>query len=194
MTQHQVLFCPFCRERFEGRSSCPEHELRLLPLDQIRVEAEPDDDPDDDPEDADEDDRRPRDERPLALLDPRYGRGVVALGALLAGASLGLELVRLHGEPLRTYELARGLPSLWTVLLVSFCALYVVVRRRTPRALRSLRVLVPLLGGGLALTLTLAALRLGRGLAQAPAAYAIAIAALLLVVGGARLGTVSTRA
>lgn len=191
MTKHQVLFCPFCRERFEGRSSCPEHELRLLPLHQIRVEAEPDDDPDDV---CDDDDGLPRDERPLALLDPRYGRGVVALGALLAGASLGLELVRLHGEPLRTYELARGLPSLWTVLLVSFCAIYVVVRRRTPRALRSLRVLVPLLGGALALTLTLAGLRLGRGLAQAPAAYAIAVAALLLILGGARLGTVSTRA
>ena len=30
-----VLFCPFCRESFEGETHCPEHELALVPFDRL---------------------------------------------------------------------------------------------------------------------------------------------------------------
>ena len=30
-----ILFCPFCRDGFEGVEECPEHELTLLPIDRL---------------------------------------------------------------------------------------------------------------------------------------------------------------
>jgi hypothetical protein len=185
MTQHQVLFCPFCREGFEGMASCPDHALRLVPRDQIAPTLTGDDEPgDDEPNDR----TVHPDERAIALLDPRHGRSLVALGGGLAGAALLLELAPLGGRPLPTYQIATVLPSLWTLLLVCFCVFYVLARRRTPRALRSLRVLVPLLGGVVMLTLAMAVKRLGTLVMSGTAAYVMVASALLLVWGGARLG------
>lgn len=180
MTEHQGLFCPFCREPFEGRASCPDHTLALVPFDQLAL-AESDAD------DTEEREIHP-DERPIALLDPRWGRGVVALGALLAGAALALDLAPLGGRVFRAYQVAAALPSLWTLLLASFSALYVLFRRRTPRELRALRVLVPLLGGVVMLTLALALRRLGTAVFTGSAAYAMVASAVALVWGGVRLG------
>ena len=30
-----ILFCPFCRESFEGEAVCPEHDLELVPIDRL---------------------------------------------------------------------------------------------------------------------------------------------------------------
>jgi len=188
MAEHQVLFCPFCRESFEGRSTCPDHELTLVSFDRLRPEERPHE-PDEEPDPRAPE--RPVDERPLALLDPRYGRGTVALGGLLALVALGLRPLELPGFDLvRTYQLARAIPSLWTLLLVAFTVAFVLSRRRTPRALRSLRVLVPLLALVSPASLAWALVRLGGtgGHPLGAAVYAVALSSLLLVAGGLRLG------
>jgi hypothetical protein len=188
MAQHQVLFCPFCRESFEGQSQCPEHELTLVPLTRLGAAV-----PESELPDAHDDDldppKLPRDLRPLALLDPREGRGWVALGALCQLAALPLPLLRVDAtEPVATYELARAIPSLWTLTLVAFTVFYTLARRRTPRALRGLRVVVPALGG-VALTCVLWAFgRLGFQAIPGAGSYVIVAGALLLGRFGSRLG------
>lgn len=188
MAKHQVLFCPFCRESFEQLEACPEHELPLVPVDQL-----PASDPHDDAEDVDEiEPAQPvvaQDERVHGPLELRYGRGLVALGALLNASALALQLVRLEGAPmLRTFELARARPSLWTLGLVSFTALYALTRRRTPRALRGLRVLVPLLALISPATLFWVLLRVGPVGELGLAVHAVLLATLLMLYGGVQLG------
>ena len=188
MAEHQVLFCPFCCESFEHQTRCPEHELSLVSFDQLRINSAL---IDDEPE-ADELAARalPSDDRPLALLDPRHGRGWVGLGALLNAAALALPLGQGHGAAgVAAYRLARAMPSLGTLVLVSFTVLYALGRRRTLRRLRGLRVLVPLLALLSPLSLGWASLRLGAA-APGAAVYAVALASLLLVVGGLGLGSV----
>jgi hypothetical protein len=203
MAEHQVLFCPFCRDSFEGRKTCPAHDLalvtfeRLAPADHERFEES-------DESEADQSslgretsrfDASARDDRPCGVFEPRHGRAEVALGALLVGAALPLELVKFpHQPPLHTYELARALPSLWTLGLVCFTALYALARRRTLRELRGLRVLVPALA--LVAPFTVGWLlyrRFGDDVAFGPAVYAVVLGSLLLLVGGLRLGA-ATRA
>ena len=187
MTEHQVLFCPFCGDSFEGRATCPAHELSLVPYDQLALPPDTDD-RDDCAAQATADEAAP-----LGLLDPRGGRAQVTLAALLLGLAMPLGLLRVGDLTLRTYEVARRLPSLWTWSLVSFCVIYLLGRRRTPHALRGLRVVVPWLGLVALLTLGLAVARLGVD-ARGPAAYAAATGGVLLVAFGLRLGNVSTRA
>src|SRR3954447_13256416 len=103
MTEDQVLFCPFCRESFEGRSKCPEHDLALVGFDKLGPDPF---EPENMPEVVDE--------TPLATIDPAFGRGYVAAGALLNFLSLGFEFVRASADHpgLSTRQLAVSLPSL----------------------------------------------------------------------------------
>ncbi len=147
------------------------------------------------------------DDRPLAALDPRYGRGLVAAGAVLNALALGFEFVRGVGKSagLSVRELAITAPSLWTLPIVSFTLLYVLRRRRTPRALRGLRVLVPLLALVSPVTCAWVLFRLHRGvvvwatggrtigLGPGSAFLVVAVASLLILVGGARLGVPRAR-
>jgi hypothetical protein len=191
MAREKVLFCPFCRESFEGEAACPEHEIPLVPFDKLpRSEL-----------DAVDDDGAPAqlaDDSVLATFDPRLGRLWVGLGALLNAAALALVFARnAQGRAVRTYELASYAPSLWTLLLVSFTLLFVLKRRRTPRALRGLRVLVPALAWVSPITVAWVLFRLRAGLVPhvrlsnvdpGVAVALVLIAALLVFVGGLRLG------
>ncbi|HEY6878124.1 MAG TPA: hypothetical protein VI299_08885 [Polyangiales bacterium] len=183
MAQHQVLFCPFCRESFEGLEQCPEHELPLVGLARLRGDEAPDGEHDDDLDGP----KVPGDLRPLALFELRHGRGWVALGALCQLAALSLPFGD-AGQAIATYQLARAVPSLWTLSLVAITVFYVLARRRTLRALRSLRVLVPGLGAVALACLLWAYGRLGWSVTPALGSYAMVIGAVLLAVGGARLG------
>ncbi len=186
MAQHQVLFCPFCRESFEGQNHCPEHELALVPLTRLDARNVLDADPEGD--DLDEP-RLSRDLQPLALFDPRQGRGWVALGALCQLLALALPLLRTDASAaVATYELARGIPSLWTLSLIAFTVLYTLARRRTPRALRGLRVVVPALGAVALACLLWAYGRLGFQAVPTLGSYVITVGALLLALFGLRLG------
>jgi hypothetical protein len=188
MAEHQVLFCPFCRESFEGLESCPEHDLRLVPFSKLA----PDQSEKTTLSHVDED-------QSLALYELRFGRAYVALGALANLLALPLPLIRLSGgKSYSTLFVAAARPALWTLALVTFTLLFVLQRRRTLRALRGMRVLVPLLAcvspatvlwelqrlrGGAAAWLTR-----GEPLELGPALYVVLAAAVVIAVGGTRLG------
>src|SRR4051812_41261443 len=76
-----ILFCPFCRECFEGESRCPEHDLGLVPFDQLARTAE----------DLAAD--IPREDEDVSVFDGRFGRGIVALGTALFFVSFGMTFV-----------------------------------------------------------------------------------------------------
>jgi fumarate reductase subunit D len=181
MAQHQVLFCPFCRESFEGQNTCPEHELALVPLTRLEASATPDPEHDDDP------DGPPPELRALGLFDPRQGRGGVALGALCQLAAFPLPLARMD-KPVATYELAHAIPSLWTLSLIAFTVFYALARRRTPHGMRSLRVVVPAMGAVALACLLWAFGRLNFQAPPAAGAYLILAGALMLGAFGTRLG------
>jgi hypothetical protein len=190
MAEHQVLFCPFCRESFEGARVCPDHDLALVPLHKLPPDAS-----------AAEATEETEDDTPLELVDARFGRGYVAAGAVLNATAMGAEFVRFPGgRALTTLTLASSMPALWTLLLVSFTLLFVLRRARTPRALRALRVLVPALACVGPLTLIWELLRIRGGTAlwvaqvrssqasPGSALYIALAASLLIIFGGVRLG------
>jgi hypothetical protein len=191
MAAHQVLFCPFCRECFEGLTRCPEHDLALVGFERLGP------DPLDEAHDPDV-----VDSTPLEPLDPGFGRGWVAAGAVLNALALGFEFVRGVGPSagLSVLELAITAPSLWTLPIVSFVLLFVLRRRSTPRALRSLRVLVPMLAFVSPITCGWVMWRLHQGVAvwatgkrmigleAGSAWHVVALASVFMLVGGVRLG------
>jgi hypothetical protein len=191
MSEDQVLFCPFCRESFEGRTACPEHDLALVSFEKLGPDPfEPENMPE------------VIDETPLAAIDPSFGRGYVGVGALLNGMALSCDFVRARaGHPgLSTRALAVSLPSLWTLALVSFTLLFILKRRRTPRAMRSVRVLVPVLALVSPASVAWALHRVDQGVivwatgqrlvgAEAGSAiYVVGVASCLILWGGLRLG------
>jgi hypothetical protein len=190
MAKHQVLFCPFCRESFEGQTHCPEHELLLVSFQRLSSEPTSAEDLLDEPE-------------PLSPWDLRYGRGSVLLGALLNALALGVEFVRFpDGSAPSTLAMASSLPALWSLALVTFTVVFALRRGTSLRALRALRVVVPALGLVSPLVVGWELFRLRQGavlwaqhvrsrdveLGYAP--YLVACASLLIIYGGARLGVV----
>jgi hypothetical protein len=188
MAEHQVLFCPFCRESFEGLESCPEHDLRLIPFSKLA------------PDPAENTTLlRVDEDQLLAPFELRFGRAYVAFGALANLLALPLALIRLpSGRSYSTLFVAAARPALWTLALVTFTLLFVLQRRRSLRALRGMRVLVPLLAcvspatvlwelqrlrGGAAAWLTR-----GEPFELGPALYVVAAGAVLIALGGVRLG------
>lgn len=193
MAEHQVLFCPFCRESFEGADRCPEHELSLVPFHRLAPDSS-----------LESELVGPDEDTPLATLEPGYGRGLVGLGALGNALALMLPFVRFPDDTaLSTFALATVLPSLWTLALSSFTLLFMLRRRRTLRALQGLRVLVPALACASPASVFWALGRVQSGGAllltrvRSPdvqwgsAVYVTLVAALLIAVGGARLGVAS---
>jgi hypothetical protein len=127
-SRDSVLFCPFCGDGFEGLSHCPDHELPLVPWQQLpRAKRS-------DPPDID-----------LAWHSPRLGRGWLASDALLtwiAFASLplghALGSASMGGTML---QLAlHGAHKLWLVPAASTTLLLMLRRRRSPQALRAARI------------------------------------------------------
>jgi hypothetical protein len=123
-----VLFCPFCGDGFEGLTHCPDHELPLVPWQQLPRAKRAD------PPDVD-----------LAWTSPRLGRGWLASSALLgliAFACLPLGHARGSAQMGGTMlQLAlHGAHKLWLVPAAAITLLLMLYRRRSPRALRAARV------------------------------------------------------
>lgn len=185
--QH-VLFCPFCRDSFEGTRRCPDHELELvpwhaLPRDVSRLE---------------DDDRV----SPYALV---AGRGWLFLGAALTMAAFVMPMLTLTGETelhanmLRFASLRAG--KLWMVPFAALAQVMILFRRRTPRGMRSVRLataavaLMPLVALGVTLRgvwLAAAVMEARTGTATAmtfgAGCYVLAGAAVISLIGAARLG------
>lgn len=122
-----VLFCPFCRESFEGEKLCPEHELSLVPWNDLPKPPRPDDEQ-------------------LAWWSPAFGRGLLAAGAfgtLVAFATLPLATTSVgavhFGGSLLKLALF-GSPKLWLVPTGALTLLAMLGRRLTPVSLRRARV------------------------------------------------------
>ncbi|MCB9661121.1 MAG: hypothetical protein H6726_25965 [Sandaracinaceae bacterium] len=134
-----VLFCPFCEESFEGLTHCPEHELELVPFDRLRSRL-------------DEDVLRERaaPEERIDALHPGFMRGPIALGAITTFVGFFLPFIefqfdgQLATASAYTFALDRAL-NLWTPLGVALAQLAVLATRRTPSAMRSARLTIPLL-------------------------------------------------
>jgi hypothetical protein len=121
-----VLFCPFCRESFEGETACPEHELTLVPWSALPRPSR-------------------RDDESLTWWSPALGRGPLgagAVGTLLAFMTAQLAstegAVRMGGSMLKLAML--GSPKLWLVAMGPLASLAILYRRRTPLELRRARL------------------------------------------------------
>jgi len=191
MAEHQVLFCPFCRESFEGARVCPDHDLPLVPFHKLPPDPTAAEAP------------QVGDDTQLDTFDPRFGRAYVAGGALLNACAFAAEFVRFPGgHGLSTLLLASSMPALWTLVLVSVTLLLVLRRARTLRMLRALRVLVPALALVAPATLAWELFRIRSGAVQwmahvrsaqatpGAALYITLVASLLIGYGGVRLGAV----
>lgn len=133
---------------------CPEHELALVSFQKLPPAPHERDEFDewDDDDDADRrDGSRVADEPELGLFSPRYGRGAIALGALVTGvafvtlpftgATLGHEQAVVTGAQLADYRAT----NLWMVAMVALAQIGVLFIRRTPRGLAGARLVWPLL-------------------------------------------------
>lgn len=134
-----LLFCPFCKECYEGIDLCPDHELALVPFDAL-------------PRDA-EDLSLPGDEDRLVGFDPRFGRGIVALGVALMLGAFAAPMMEVttttQSRVFSAYAAAlTNAPNLWTIPFVAAMFVAFLARRRTPSELRGARA------AGVALSLT----------------------------------------
>jgi len=123
-----VLFCPFCGDGFEGQTLCPDHELPLVPWQQLPRAKHGD------PPEVD-----------LAWHSPRLGRAWLALcslalliafaalplGRVSGGASMGGSMLQLA---------LHGGHKLWLVPAASVTLIALLYRRRSPRAMRAARL------------------------------------------------------
>lgn len=135
----RILFCPFCRECFEGEARCPEHDLALVAFADLPKTLE------------DLAAELPRDDEDLSAFDGRFGRGWVALGAALMFVSFAMRFVNITVQGSMAgfsgFEAAAGrAPNLWTVPFVASLLVAILVRRRSLAKMRGARLAVMLLG------------------------------------------------
>jgi hypothetical protein len=130
VSAHSVLFCPFCRESFEGIERCPSHDLALIDFRELaRAELASDD-------------------ARLPVQSLRGGRGWLFAGALLTLCAFFLPLAQLSGAvdvENSLGELTARAPRLWLVPAAALATLSVLARRRTPAGMRGARLVVGLL-------------------------------------------------
>lgn len=121
----QILFCPYCRDGFEGVRECPEHELTLVPIDRLPGRAA----------------RSPNEV--VFFMDPRLGRGAVLLGAVLVLAGFFSPFARVTDVRASALEVAiDGAHNLWLTPVAALLMLWVLWARRTRQAMRAARLAV----------------------------------------------------
>ncbi len=121
----EASFCPFCHEAFEGRVECPEHELTLIPFDELPSHAD----------------------RPLGQVtffaDPRLGRGPALLGAMLVLLGFIVPFVRSLELEASALEVAiDGAVNLWFTPGAAIVLLWILWQRRSRDTMRAARAAV----------------------------------------------------
>jgi hypothetical protein len=186
----RLLFCPFCRECYEGETHCPEHELELVEFAALPRQAH---------------ERAVDWDEPVAAWDLRFGRLEIVLGvvaALVGFFVLPMAVGRFDDEPVSWTALqiaTSRAPNLWTVPFVAALFAVFLYRRRTPLQMRGSRlagiVLSLMPGASLAYSLW----NVQRGVARSHGAIALdwgagvwvmAAASVFLLVGSVRFGAV----
>ena len=191
-----LLFCPFCRECFEGEKECPEHELALVPFDQLPRDPE-----------AEAGDL-PAHDQPVSLLDPRFGRGFVMAGIVVASVGFLMPVLSIATDSrarlFTGFEAAStNAPNLWTVPFVAAMFVWMLARRRTPIAMLGARLAGVVFAIAPLLSLAYTVLKVRQGAAQFAerthqamdvgieyGVAVIAIGGLLWLIGSLRLGVV----
>lgn len=184
----RVLFCPFCRECYEGARVCPEHELALVPFQDLPRQAH---------------ERVIRWDERVSPWELRLGRLELALGvalALVGFFALPLVSGSFDDRPIAwtALEVATSrAPNLWTVPFAAVLFGVFLYRRRTPLQMRGARLagialaLMPGLSLGYSLWNIERAVAATHGaVALGPAAgtWLVAGSSLLLLVGSLRFG------
>src|SRR5687768_14108562 len=115
-----LLFCPFCREAFEGERACPDHELVLVPYEALPEARRRD---------------APAEDEPLSAYDPRLGRAFlfVSVVVILIGFMLPFATTTAEDRTLTLsgFEIASRRPVLWAVPAVAGAMILVLAFRRT---------------------------------------------------------------
>jgi hypothetical protein len=139
-----ILFCPFCRDGFEGRVECPEHDLTLVAIDKLpRTAAH-------------------TLESVMFFGDPRLGRGAVLLGAALVLLGFLVPFVSTEVFVASALEVAiDGAGNLWLTPGAAVALLWILWRRRSRQTMRAARAAVLGLAAGGALPLIYTARRIG---------------------------------
>ncbi len=187
-----LLFCPFCRECFEGIAQCPEHDLALVPWDELPRSEEP--------EELGSDDA-------VSPVELRFGRGELLAGVAVLMASVLSPLFTVtEGEVGRTFSLLEAAtdraPNLWTVPFVAALVLSIVLRRRTIGQMLGSRLAMLILATGPFISLAYTLWKVYGGAAQmrevlhsevyVQLSWGVGLVlagGALLIVGAVRLGT-----
>ncbi len=181
-----LLFCPFCRDCFEGVERCPDHDLPLVPFEALppsQLDAPPDDD------------------APVHMLDWRRGRAELTVAALtlLAGFLVPLIEVTAAGRTQSFTGLAAAAgpaANLWSVPFAGAFFASLVLRRRTPVQMRGARLaglmvaFAPIVSVVYSLRRVAAAAMMEGGVSVSFLAggYVIVAASILAGVGSLRFG------
>jgi len=184
----RILFCPFCRECYEGERVCPVHELELVEFQDLPRQAH--------------ETNLPAWDEPVLPWDVRFGRGLLGLGAVLLLVAFFMPMVvgtfddeafRWTGLDLAT-DRAK---NLWTVPFVAVLYFWILLRRRTPVEMLGTRLVAVLLAIMPAFSTAYTWLNVRRGVEAAHGAIAadlgagvwvVAAGTVLLLVGGVRFG------
>jgi hypothetical protein len=183
-----LLFCPFCRECFEGEKQCPEHELALVPFHELPRQAH--------------ERGLPGWDEPVVPWDVRFGRGFLGLGVAIAlvGFFCPVVIGTYDDRPhvWSGFEMANGpARNLWTVPVVAALFVVFLYRRRTPRQMRGSRLagIVLALMPAISLAYSLYHVHQGAlathgavGVSFAFGAYVIAACTPFLLIGSLRFG------
>ncbi len=193
-----LLFCPFCRECFEGEEVCPDHELVLVPWDRLPKRLDVDDTPSDD--------------EALQMYDLRFGRGWLMGAAALSLVGFVLPMVTTSSTEdsivSTGMEVAsRVAPNLFVIPAIAMGIMSILFRRRTLRAMRGARLVVPAMAavGIFSLAFTLYRIRegavqlgeeLGTTVTTEPdiGVWVMAFAMATALIAGLRLGAVRRKA
>lgn len=190
----EVLFCPFCREPFEGLTECPEHKVTLVPITAL----------------GEADARRiPDEDAKLATHDLRFGRGIVLAGALLTWVAVSLPVVQdeFQGGATTTGFMLWSLRAdyLSVVPGAALVCVFTVFARDSRASLRRARVALGIAVAIAAVAVGIAAHHVRNYAIDSAAAgmhgsvspglgaYVVALGLALLVIGVTRLGGAGKR-
>lgn len=189
-----LLFCPFCRECFEGEKECPEHELALVPFEALPREEDPE--------------APPAHDEKVAPFDTRFGRGIVIAGIAISLVGFAMPVLEVaSGGQTRAFTgleaAAQRAPNLWTIPFVAGMFAWILARRRTPLQMLGARLvgIVCALAPIMALAYTWVKVEEGARqfeersgqameIAMLPGFWVIAVGAALLLIGSVRLGVI----
>lgn len=189
-----LLFCPFCRECYEGESLCPVHELPLVDFVEL-------------PKQAHERETVHLDQ-PVKPWDLRFGRGWIMLGAVVSAVGFFLPFATVTSAEQETSWTAMNLansaaPNLWSVPFAAALFVSFLYRRQTPVQMRGARLASFLLALTPVVSVAYTMRNMVRGvtaqhgattLSWEPGLFVIGLGAALLAYGSVRFGTLPSMA